>query len=225
MTDQEKIIDRVRKLMALATSSNEHEAAAAAAKAQELMLKHNLSAAALNTKEEENTRDWIDEKDGSSWRAQLANGIARGLMCRIVVHNLGGKHKRYAVLGKPANVEVVQYMYEYLSKELVRLSPKPVHSAASHAFRVGAVSVLGQRMRETFTEFKEASAETRELVVVQDASVEAFKSSLYEDSLKKGSSGRISDGRAYHEGQQAGMAIPLRKGVQERNSGGQFLLG
>jgi ElaB/YqjD/DUF883 family membrane-anchored ribosome-binding protein len=36
------IVDRIAKLLALATSSNEHEAAAAAAKAQEILTEHNL---------------------------------------------------------------------------------------------------------------------------------------------------------------------------------------
>ena len=36
------IVDRVRKLLALAGSSNVHEAAAAAARAQELITRHRL---------------------------------------------------------------------------------------------------------------------------------------------------------------------------------------
>lgn len=38
MQDQEKIADKIRRLLALAESPNEHEAALAAAKAQELIL-------------------------------------------------------------------------------------------------------------------------------------------------------------------------------------------
>lgn len=218
MTDQEKIIDRIRKLMALATSSNEHESAAAAGKAQELMLKHNLSAAVLEEKQSDNVREFIDEKNGSTWRASLLNGIALGLMCRIVVHPVSGKTKRYAVLGRPQNVEVVQYMYEYLTKELERLSPRPLHTAESNAFRRGAVSVIGQRMRETFAEFKQASTDTMALVVAEDKAVEAFKDELYKE-LSKGRAGHIGDASAYRAGQAAGMNIPLRKGVQQRNSG------
>ncbi len=38
----QEIIDRVNKLLALATSANEYEASAAAAKAQEILTEHNL---------------------------------------------------------------------------------------------------------------------------------------------------------------------------------------
>ena len=38
----QEIIDRINKLLALATSANEYEASAAAAKAQEILTEHNL---------------------------------------------------------------------------------------------------------------------------------------------------------------------------------------
>ena len=38
----QEIIDRVNKLLALATSANEYEASAVAAKAQEILTEHNL---------------------------------------------------------------------------------------------------------------------------------------------------------------------------------------
>ena len=41
--DHERIIEKVRKLLALSQSDNEHEAAAAAAKAQALLSEYNLS--------------------------------------------------------------------------------------------------------------------------------------------------------------------------------------
>lgn len=48
---KKKIIDKIRKLLRLAHSSNEHEAAAAAAKAQELLSEYNLSLDSMITEE------------------------------------------------------------------------------------------------------------------------------------------------------------------------------
>ena len=39
---REKLLEKIRQLLALATSSNEFEAAAAAAKASELLMKHRI---------------------------------------------------------------------------------------------------------------------------------------------------------------------------------------
>ena len=42
--DKAKVLDKIRKLLALATSQNENEAAAAAEKAQALIAEYNLTA-------------------------------------------------------------------------------------------------------------------------------------------------------------------------------------
>ena len=53
MTAQEKILDRIKKLFALADSANVNEAGNAAAQAQLLMAKHAIEAAMLETAADE----------------------------------------------------------------------------------------------------------------------------------------------------------------------------
>src|SRR4051812_14047841 len=84
------IIDRIRKLLSLAQSKNEHEAAAAAAKAAELMRKHEIDQAVLaatapgETPPEEIVTDGIGEKRGKSvsWRVLIGQGVAAATGCR-----------------------------------------------------------------------------------------------------------------------------------------------
>ena len=45
----QEIIDRISKLLAIATSANEYEASAAAAKAQEILTEHNLGLEDIKT--------------------------------------------------------------------------------------------------------------------------------------------------------------------------------
>jgi hypothetical protein len=56
--DKQKIIDKVIKLMSLASSSNENEANAAADMAYKLMLRHNISKSEI--KEEQDKDDYVD---------------------------------------------------------------------------------------------------------------------------------------------------------------------
>jgi hypothetical protein len=53
MTERQKILDKIRKLLALATSSNQHEAEAAMAKASELMQEHQIDEAEASLKQAE----------------------------------------------------------------------------------------------------------------------------------------------------------------------------
>ena len=78
------IIDKIRKLQALATSSNVHEAAAAAAMAQKLIERHKIEAHLLNDIEQKPATDQpiidrvIHTFDGpivTTWVLTLASGI------------------------------------------------------------------------------------------------------------------------------------------------------
>lgn len=230
--EQEKIIERVRKLLALAaegSGASEHEAATAAAKAQELLLRHNLNAAHLEEVRDAVDNKIIDDHDSYSmgWRSSLIFAIANSTGCRAVQwtdyrHSFG---KKFHIFGEPANIEVATYLYSYLTRELMRLSPKPAASAKGHAFRMGAVHTVALRLRQTFSEFQNASDETRALVVTMSEAVNKALAEKY-PKLNKGRGGSISDNEAYRAGREAGKSIELRRGVSgARNAGGQILLG
>lgn len=78
------VIEKVRKLLALATSANEHEAARASAKAAELMRAYQVEEAALaveNSPDEEIVSDNIIEtfREVPRWRASVAMGVCDSL--------------------------------------------------------------------------------------------------------------------------------------------------
>lgn len=233
---EDRIIEKIRKLLALATSSNEHEAAAAAAKAQELLLKHKLDISQIEEEEEEEvTMVDYDERVPSGWRTQLVYGIAQATGCALVVESVWKweeaksrslRYKRYHLIGRPESVEVVAYLYGYLEREIVRLSPmrKGSLSREIDAFRWGATTTITRRLEAEYTEFQEATDQTMALVKVENALVEAKKAELF---LKLGKSrgGGWSDGAAFRAGAEAGKNVALRRGVGEgRNAGGQHLL-
>lgn len=77
---RDSIIAKIQKLLALATSTNEHEAAAAMGKAQELLMKHNLSMAEVEPLGEGPPVGWEDvaihTRATNRWLYLLARGIA-----------------------------------------------------------------------------------------------------------------------------------------------------
>lgn len=81
--EREKLLDKVRKLFALATSPNEAEAMAAATKARELMAKYNLSQGELTEAELGDLAEIVEEiaecefeKKFPSWVGTIAHGIS-----------------------------------------------------------------------------------------------------------------------------------------------------
>lgn len=133
MTD--KIIDRIRKLLAKANDPavNENEAAIFAAKAQELLEQHNISL--LDVSEEEKKQGigrytWAPKYAGERWRKLVATWAARVYMCKLIntkmkVEIRGGKldwRPAYILVGRKVNVEIAKSMIDYLFATVVRLS-------------------------------------------------------------------------------------------------------
>jgi hypothetical protein len=84
----QEIIDRINKLLALATSPNEYEASAATAKAQEILTEHNLGLEDIKTNQkspalpiEQITIDSNSRK--VYWKRFIANAIANANFCKM----------------------------------------------------------------------------------------------------------------------------------------------
>jgi hypothetical protein len=129
---EQKIIDRIRKLLNLANSANEHEAALAAAQATDLMLKHEIEEAQLADEGAEELgevdKESIDETGSIvPWKGNIAAGLAQSMGCQMYYgrskYVRGQKQKRtYVIIGQESKRATIKYMYNYLCAELIRLA-------------------------------------------------------------------------------------------------------
>lgn len=165
---QEKIFDRIRKLLALAGATSEAEAALAAQRAAELMAAHEITEAEIRvldstSKPELIIRDHLHETATRrvAWRGAVASGVTRSMGCRMWWQ--GGSIRLF---GRASAVQAASYTARYLCAEVDRLC-EAAWDAAPHdgasarawksAFRVGAASRLAARLVTT----QEAAAAAR----------------------------------------------------------------
>ena len=127
MQKESKIVEKVRRLMALAESGNVHEAANAAAAAQRLMAEHRISEAMLAVEAGEDEND-IVVTDGvlaelgrkSPWIGTLAMGLSKANGCRVY-YNRMSRGVKLRIVGGTSDVQTVTYLYTYLVREVDRL--------------------------------------------------------------------------------------------------------
>lgn len=170
MTEHEKILDRVRKLLELAGSSNANEAANAMGQAQKLMARHGLEQAMLGADEREPDGEIADDllhTDGrGSWRWLLAEQVALSNQCRA-----HGDNGTLRVVGKPAGRDATRYLYSYAAAEIDRLCKLALSERGNpgrtwaNNFRHGAVLAIRERLREAM---KLARTEMRREADLQD---------------------------------------------------------
>jgi hypothetical protein len=202
---ENKIVDRIRKFLALAANNNSpEEAAQAAARAQELMFQYQIGEADLDMGEakrevEEVVNESVHDagRQREVWKAALANSIAKSFGCVLYTDQTGDKTK-YQVVGLKSVVQTVGYMFSYLSNEISRLADaawaqekgSSLHSARTwkNSFRLGAVNTVYKRLKE-----QQGHQEQKVAAMVQAAKAAPTASKSTALALYKSDQERVAD--------------------------------
>ena len=127
MTD-EKLLLKIKKLLALSKKNdNEEEAASAAAMAQEILLRHNLSMEMVDGVQLDNrekvTQEYYskhrdaDARNVAGWKSYLAFVIAKANLCDLIREG-----RNLIWIGTPTNIEISQYLFETIAHDLQEMA-------------------------------------------------------------------------------------------------------
>lgn len=116
----QKIVDRVRKLLALSEGGGgEHESNAALGQAQALMLKYSIDAARLDPGQKLMQTNVATGSRFQAWQIKLANVVAHFNGCMTLYEGKGSrgeKHLRF--YGKKADLIAARYMHGFILSEM-----------------------------------------------------------------------------------------------------------
>ena len=171
--DKQKIEDKIKKLLRLATSANVNEAAAAAGQAQALIEKYNIDlsmAEAEGDDGSEPVRDWkpADNRDiplfvvkqrMPTWRWSLAWSVAEVNGCKpwsysdYVTREDGswGWQRTAYLVGDPRDAAHAAAIYQYIEAQIDALCKRKgagMGRAWANSFRMGAASEIGRRLEQ-----------------------------------------------------------------------------
>lgn len=109
---------KIRKLLALAESNNEHEAKAALLKAKELMAEHKITEAELGNSEQQAVKNIMTEiscsKRRNPWICNLSATIGENYCCQAYrQHSKGKQTQRIGFIGLEDDVEICVAIFKY----------------------------------------------------------------------------------------------------------------
>jgi hypothetical protein len=125
MENREMIKDKIRKLLALGSSSNEHEAASAVGKAEKLMTKYHLKKGDVDFTQEI-IKVEVKNRAVPKWENQLLSACCYPHNCYVVLTESG----EAVITGRHQNVEVSKLMFAYLKETIIRLAKNKTGSEA-----------------------------------------------------------------------------------------------
>jgi hypothetical protein len=235
MTHNEAI-EKVRKLLRLAKSNNEHEAALAASRAQDIVDRFkietiNLSLEQPTTAPDEPIRDFgfdpIDEDERRiTWKIRLAATLAQQNQCKA--YTSGGAT---CLIGRPTDVEMLRELYFWLSMQVEKLLIRECRGCTQNYrvnFAVGVVDTIRKRLKqqriETIAELKVENPLAivlieKSLMVLNQRLVEVERWTQEHMNLRPGRDGIRHNESARAAGQRAGQNInlnPQRNQIGER---------
>jgi hypothetical protein len=223
MKNREAIIEKIKKLLRLAKSSNEHEAALAAARAQELLAKHNLDESEFSDRElpKEAAISYTDTvKKPASWVYLLASSVAGAFDCGYFFRTDG----RMCFVGVDIDHEIASYTFSYLYRTIGRLACQFMAKSQQRrltlkgkkkvrlSYCLGAASVVSRKLKD---QHEQTPITTMALVPVKEALIKA-KLEEHDVITKEREKEDISD-RAYWNGVHDGKNIDHgRRAVREK---------
>lgn len=220
-----KILDRIKRLLALAQSDNPHEAALAASEAQRLMIQNGIESVTMH---EQHTADQvlIDAGSMNVWYRFLANDVAKATFCSVYAVRTGKAGKcaeKLSVCGYKQDIAVAIVLLTWLANEINRLCElawAPLRSSGVSAnawkksFRLGATSVIGKRLAEDRVK---SLAEVGTALVKLDTYTEQSKAAvvalLRNEGISIRTKGVVADAKdqgAYGAGLIAGAQVALK---------------
>ena len=234
----DRLLDKVRKLLALATSSNEHEALSAKNKVRELYAKHNLEQTAQDTRSRFSHLVICHGKKRIEIHQDKILGILVGhFFVQVVYFRLydaksGERHKAVEIIGTRENVLMAEYVYhfllrqlEFLVREVAKHSPKKLTRVERKSYALGILEGFAEKLAHS--EVTAATVEenhrtaSSELSLIGKALVRfrrdpGFEQYLAEVHPRLGSrspSCHLMDDFAFDAGRSVGKTITLNKAV------------
>lgn len=221
MEDNNRIIDKIRKLLALANSSNEHEAALAASHAQRLLSAHNLAMADIESEQKPQSADKVEatvSKTLPKWVRHLSAGVCTAFDCQGIHHPATGK---LTFIGVGADVQIAAYTFSYLDKTVRRLCsnymkhhaneniPNRHRELMRQSYYLGAVSTINLTLREQKVQ---TPITPGALVPIKEGLIKKAMSDIGPTRTVRSRKSYI-DSHAYTKGQEDGQQVGIHKGI------------
>lgn len=227
--DIDRVLQRVRKLLALAASANRHEAEVAMQRAHELILRHNVSAAAAAGARTFETRH-VGDPSRRSNAVEAAIVVlltecffVEAIRVPVYLPRAGKRGTVYELCGTPSNLELAVHVHHFLLATTERLWLEARHDPRVHsgrdrlAYQTGVIQGFHEKLLEERTTLAGTG-----LVWLGDAGLDDFYRRRHPRIRTTRGTTRING--AHQAGREDGRKVVLHRPVESGPSGGGRLL-
>lgn len=224
--EENRLLSRVEKLLALATSTNEHEALSAMQKVQELYTKYNLDRI-----ESKKTSQYLSEiifthkKRLERYQYVICSILNEHFFVEVIHSSLYDplkltEFKVIELLGTRENVQMAEYVYHFLMNQTDILwnhyrKERPKNPRARRSFSLGVATGFRDKLDLHRKQVIKTDS-SKALVLKNNKELEGFVRTRYPRLVKIQHGARIHEAVHYNAGKSHGASLVLHRGVSSR---------
>ena len=187
MNKQDKILERCKKLLAMANDPSSKEAEIALRRLQILMAKHNLSLGELEKDESEIDReDWHYGTSAGLWSRIIITAVAKLYFCQVTYFR-SKQRESYFITGTEINRKIALEISQEIIKKVYRLANAKAKNFGNgkidHRFKVSYRNGSAYRIQERCEDLIEKAKETG--IVDEENGKAIVLRSLYDEQQEK----------------------------------------
>lgn len=233
LPDEDRVLMRVKKLLALAQSGNRHEAEAAMAKAHELIEKHNVELLSRNRK-----RNFVSLFLGRPalrhFRENylLANLLVdfyfvEGIWVPAYVVEKGKMGRVMEISGTVQNVKIACYVHDYIVRYIdsqwqAYNAKKSLNRYRRTDFAVGIIEGFRSKLESPKNPQPETNGKTA-LMRIEDPMLKRYIENKYPRTVRFSRKAPAQDPNVVNDGIKIGQALVISKGITEKAKSGKLL--
>lgn len=209
------IIAKIQKLLALATSSNEHEATLAAKKAQELLVMHNLDMQTVQRTETDYHELEVYEFSRLGVGVKWITQIVQEFFFVQVLHWRSRGNYKISFVGDKTNTATAQYVFNFLCRAIKEcwLAYKKSNELTT-ASRASYFSGFNQGLRAQLNTSRKSVEDARGLVLVRDPGIKTAVAKLVGPVSTRGfGQANLRDNSAERAGYEDGKNLKIAKAL------------
>lgn len=223
----DKIMLKVKKLMSLASSANEHEAQAAAAKAGELITRYNID---MIQQDRERgfesiiiTEPSLKVSQSLSYAASILNRFyfVRGIWIHTYIPEKERWGKALEINGTPTNLKIADYVFHYILRyaesSWKRYKKEHPSCRSRSGYMTGVVSGFMEKLKaqqqQTMDGCQKALSCSHAPVAVQDKRLTRYYEERHPSITKVKRNYASASMSAYNSGKEQGRHLTISKGI------------
>lgn len=224
--EEHPVSRKIEKLMALASSCNQHEAEAALGKAQELSFKYNVEKIKIESNDYSFRPLGPWRKKISSFDKYLVHILeeyyfVKALTCWRRRENDPGQYKQFEIYGTLENLETAGYVYDFLSRETEYLwkQYRRKHGSSVGRMRNSFINGLYHGFSQKLKDERGELNKKYEIVRLDDPQLQQFFQNC-NPRIKKSSYSYRTNAKVYGDGVKTGEQMRLRPGIKTKAGNG-----